>query len=113
MEEQHFSQRISQLSTNETNNKDVLLPSMKEMNMEIVKIPHYLTKRNESFQGILSQAVATMNTTKSNATDTLEELRKIAVLIYQTMVIQIYHFLSTAYFKSGLGQLIIPSPKPS
>ncbi|CAF4701790.1 unnamed protein product, partial [Rotaria socialis] len=38
----------------------------------------------------------------------MDELRKIAILIYKIMVIQTYQYLWKIYFKSGTGQLIIP-----
>lgn len=112
MEEQKLSQRMSQLTTSETTNKDVTL--MKEMKLEIEKIPDYLTKRNKSFQQMLYQAVSTITTTttttwnKNNNTH-IESLRHIAILIYKIMFIQVYHALWAAYLKSGMGQLIIPS----
>ncbi|CAF1403885.1 unnamed protein product, partial [Rotaria magnacalcarata] len=39
----------------------------------------------------------------------MDELRKIAILIYKIMVIQTYQYLWKTYLKSGTGQLIIPS----
>ena len=106
-EEEDLSQKMSQLSTDTTNNKECL---MKE-----IKIPDYLTKGNKPFQQIMHQALSNINITMAmlddddDRTHKLEELQKIAILIYQIMLIQTYQLLWAAYLQSGMGQLIISS----
>jgi hypothetical protein len=95
---------MSQLSTNTKDNKESL---MKDITVEIEKTPTYLTKQNKSFQQMIHYAKSKIRTTIPN--NNIEELRKIAILIYKIMVIQTYHLLWTTYFKSGLGQLITQS----
>ena len=107
-EEEDLSQKMSQLSTDTTKNKECL---MKE-----IKIPDYLTKGNKPFQQIMHQALSNINITMAMldddddaSTSKLEELHKIAILIYQIMLIQTYQLLWATYLQSGMGQLIIPS----
>jgi hypothetical protein len=107
---------MSQLSTNVINNEQI---QIKELKIELENIPNYLTKRNQSFKRILYQALSTVTTTttttttkaKSHNTHKMEELRKIAILIYKIMVIQTFNLLWGANLKSGTGQLISPSIK--
>jgi hypothetical protein len=95
---------MSHLSTSTTNKKE---SSLKDVNVEIEKIPNYLTKKNKSFKQMLNQALSTMKiTTANNNNNQMEELRKIAILIYKIMVIQSYHALWATYLKAGIGQLI-------
>ena len=89
---------------------------MKEIKIEIEKIPDYLTKRNQTFQQIRYQILSKMPATTTATTMTqldntnkLEDLRKIAMLIYKIMIIQTYQLLWTTCLKSGMGRLIIPS----
>lgn len=104
-EEEDLSQKMSQLSTDTTKNKECL---MKEIN-----IPDYLTKGNKPFQQIMHQALSNINITMAmlddDRTHKLEELQKIAILMYQIMLIQTYQLLWAAYLQSGMGQLIVPS----
>jgi len=81
---------------------------MKDIQAEIEKIPNYLTKRNKSFQQIIHEVQSRITAT-ANATDRLEELRKIAILLYKIMILQPYNILWTTYLRSGLGELIILS----
>jgi len=104
MEEQNLSQKMNQLSTRATNEEESLI---KDIKVEIDKTPSYLTKRSESFQAMTNQVRSTISTTIT--ANTKEDLRKIAILIYKIMVIQSYQLLWAAYFKSGMGQLIMPS----
>ncbi|CAF1635790.1 unnamed protein product [Adineta steineri] len=94
---------MNQLSTN------IIINSNKDIEINIEKIPNYLTKQNKSFKQILHQALSKITTTSSDDTDKREELRKIAILIYRIMLIQSYQLLWAAYLKSGMGQLIISS----
>jgi hypothetical protein len=105
MEEQNLSQKMSQLSTSTTNQENESLS--KEIKADIEKVPYYLTKKNKSFGQMLYQALSLMKITTTN--NNIEELRKIAILIYKIMVIQTYQLLWAAYLKSGMGQLIIPT----
>ncbi|CAF1373801.1 unnamed protein product [Rotaria sordida] len=115
MEVGNLSQKMSQLSTNMTEKDELLL---KDIKAEIEKIPTYLTKRNKSFLEIMNQALSKtaittntqpLSTTKlGDTTDSIDKLRKIAILIYKIMVIQTYQVLWAAYFKSGMGQLVLP-----
>jgi hypothetical protein len=105
MEEQNLSQKMSQLSTDTTNEKKECL--MKQIKAEIENIPNYLTKRNKSFRQMLGQALSTMKITTTD--NNMEDLRKIAILIYKIKFIQTYQLLWAAYLKSGIGQLIISS----
>ena len=107
-EEEDLSQKMSQLSTDTTKNKECL---MKE-----IKIPDYLTKGNKPFQQIMHQALSNIITMAmfdddDDRTHKLEELQKIAILIYQIMLIQTYQLLWATYLQSGMGQLIIPSKR--
>jgi hypothetical protein len=98
---------MNRLSTITTNEKETLL---KDMKIEIGKIPDYLTKQNKSFKQMLFEVLSTMHIpiVKNN----MEELPKMAILIYQMMLTETYHTLWMTYLKSGMGQLISPSPKP-
>jgi hypothetical protein len=73
------------------------------------KIPGYLTKRNKSFQQILNQVLTSI---KLNDNDKIEDLRKIAILIYKIKLIETYLHLWTYYYlKAGIGQLTIQLSK--
>ena len=77
MEEEDLLQKMSQLSADTTKNNECL---MKE-----IKIPDYLTKGNKPFQQIMHQALSnikTMAMLDDDRTHKLEELHKIAILIY-------------------------------
>ena len=110
VEEQNLSQKMSELLTSTTNENE---PSIKDIKVVIENIPDYLTKRNKSFQQVISQALSKTTTetaTKLNDDNhKKEDLRKIAILMYKIIIIPIYQRLWTAYLKSGIGQLIIPS----
>ncbi|CAF1399465.1 unnamed protein product [Adineta steineri] len=81
----------------EKTGKDI---SVTEMNAHIKKIPNFLMKQYKSFQQLLYHLKPTTND--------IEQLTKIALLIYKIMIIQTYHLLWTAYLKSGTGQLLHP-----
>ncbi|CAF1257389.1 unnamed protein product [Rotaria magnacalcarata] len=58
----------------------------------------------------MHQALSSVTTTTTEKlNNNMDELRKIAILIYKIMVIQTYQYLWKTYFKSGTGQLIILS----
>ena len=107
MDEQNLSQQMSQLSTDVTVNKECLLPKIK---FDMERIPDYLTKHNTSFKKMLIQAVSVATASPgADHSPTIDELRKIALVIYRIMTIQTYRLLWTAYLLSGTGQLITPS----
>ncbi|CAF4156501.1 unnamed protein product, partial [Rotaria magnacalcarata] len=92
IKEQNRSEKISQLSTSTTTEKDPI-KIMKEIRDQLEIIPNYLTKQNISFKELMHQAlssVATTTTEKLNSNT--NELRKIAILIYKIMVIQTYQY---------------------
>ena len=97
---------MSQLLTSATDENKSLIKDIKD---EIEKIPNYLTKKNRTFKHMMFEALSTITTVRSNIIDKMDELRKIAILKYKIMIIQTYQLLWTAYLKSGMGQLIIPS----
>ncbi|CAF2170837.1 unnamed protein product, partial [Rotaria magnacalcarata] len=108
MEQQNLSREMSQLSTNATHEKDPI-KIMKEISDQLEIIPNYLTKQNISFKELLHQVLSSIITTTEKLNNNMDELRKIAILIYKIMVIQSYRYLWKNYLKSGTGQLIIPS----
>lgn len=107
MEEENLSQQMKQLSTNTTKPKDSFF---NEIKTAIETIPNYLTKRNKSFKHMIDQILSTMKIA-TTTTDNMDDVRKIAILNYKIMIIQIYQLLWTTYLKAGMGQLIIPSSK--
>lgn len=108
IEDQHVSLSKCPSSMNKitTQNKVLLV---REIQDELGKIPHFLTKQNESFKQKSNQMLSIITKQQLNSTDQVDELRKIAILIYKTMVIESYQLLWTTYLKSGLGQLTIES----
>ncbi|CAF4843987.1 unnamed protein product, partial [Rotaria socialis] len=96
------------LSTSTTTEKDPIR-IVKEINDQLEIIPNYLTKQNIAFKKLMYQALSSITTTTTEKlNNNMDELRKIAILIYKIMVIQTYQYLWKIYFKSGTGQLIIP-----
>ncbi|CAF1320918.1 unnamed protein product [Rotaria magnacalcarata] len=108
MEQQNLSRKMSQLSTNATHEKDPT-KIMKEIRDQLEIIPNYLTKQNISFKELMHQVLSSIITTTEKLNNNMDEIRKIAILLYKIMVIQTYQYLWKTYFKSGTGQLIIPS----
>lgn len=111
MEDESLSEKMSQLSTIKTHAKDSVM-LMKEVKDELEIIPNYLTKQNKSFEEMIHHALSLIKTVsgKSNIhANSMDKLRKIAKLIYRILVTQTYQYLWKTYFKSGTGQLIIPS----
>ena len=116
MEEENLSQKLNRLSMSVTHEEDtrmtIMMMMMSNIKDDIAKIPYYLTKENKSSQGIIRQVFSSTNIVPtSKSTNNMNELRKIALLIYKIRIIQIYQFLWTSYLKSGLGQLISPSER--
>jgi hypothetical protein len=66
---------MNRLSTITTNEKETLL---KDMKIEIGKIPDYLTKQNKSFKQMLFEVLSTMHI--PIAKNNMEELPKMAIL---------------------------------
>ncbi|CAF1124694.1 unnamed protein product [Rotaria magnacalcarata] len=57
----------------------------------------------------MHQVLSSMTTATEKLNNNMDELRKIAIVLYKIMVIQTYQYLWETYFKSGTGQLMIPS----
>ncbi|CAF4950055.1 unnamed protein product [Rotaria magnacalcarata] len=108
VEQQNLSRKMSQLSTNATHEKDPI-KIVKEIRDQLEIIPNYLTKQNISFKELMHQVLSSIITTTEKLNNNMDELRKIAILLHKIMVIQTYQYLWKTYFKSGTGQLIIPS----
>ena len=110
MEKQNLSEKMSQLSISATHKKDPI-KIMKEIRDQLEIVPNYLTKQNKSFKEVIYQVLSSITAAdKSNNNDnTINEIRKIAILLYKILVIQTYEYLWQTYLKSGTGQLIIPS----
>ena len=101
---------MGQLSTSATHKKHSI-KIMKEIRDQLEIIPNYLTKQNKTFKELMHRVLSSITAAeKSKKNDNnIDELRKIAILLYKIMVIQTYQYLWKTYFKSGTGQLIIPS----
>jgi hypothetical protein len=84
---------------------------LEDMKYNLEKIPDYIIKRNKFFKEIIYQALSTitMTVSKSDHAHKKEALRKIPIIIYKIIIIQIYHRLLITYLKSGMGHFIIPS----
>ncbi|CAF1284744.1 unnamed protein product [Rotaria magnacalcarata] len=108
IEKQNLSRKMSQLSTNATHEKNPI-KIMKEIKDQLEIIPNYLTKQNISFKELMHQVLSSIITTTEKSNNNIDELRKIAILLYKIMVIQTYQYLWKTYLKSGTGQLIVPS----
>ncbi|CAF3433559.1 unnamed protein product [Rotaria socialis] len=107
IEKQNLSRKMSQLSTSATHEKNPI-KIMKEIKDQLEIIPNYLTKQNISFKELMHQVLSSIITTTEKLNNNMDELRKIAILLYKIMVIQTYQYLWKTYLKSGTGQLIIP-----
>ena len=93
---------------------------IKDIENKLKTIPDFLTKRNQSFQNMLHQALSTItivpSASSSNKIDNqnnIKALRHIAILIYKITLIQMYQILWITYLKSGIGQLIVQSQEQS
>ncbi|CAF3116190.1 unnamed protein product [Rotaria sp. Silwood2] len=94
MEEQHLSQKLSQLSTSSYKTTEPLLTRTSENSEE--NIPDYLVKGSQSFEKIIDQI---------SSMEKIEELRQIGILIYQFSMINLQKSLWMTYWKAGMGQL--------
>ncbi|CAF3300987.1 unnamed protein product [Rotaria socialis] len=65
IEEQNLSEKISQLSTNATNEKEPIM-IMKEIKDQLEMIPDYLTKKNKSFKEMIHQVLSSIITNERN-----------------------------------------------
>ncbi|CAM4978478.1 unnamed protein product [Rotaria socialis] len=108
IEKQNLSRKMSQLSTSATHEKNPI-KIMKEIKDQLEIIPNYLTKQNISFKELMHQVLSSIIRTAEKSNNNIDELRKIAILLYKIMVIQTYQYLWKIYFKSGTGQLIVSS----
>ncbi|CAF2140437.1 unnamed protein product, partial [Rotaria magnacalcarata] len=103
MEEQNLSEKMRHLSTTATHEKHPI-KILKEIRDQLEIIPNYLTKQNISFKKSMHQVLSSMitaaTTENSNKNvNSIDELRKIAILLYKIMVIQTYQYLWETYFK--------------
>ena len=107
MDENNLSQKLTQLSTNANNPQSC---SIKEIIIDINRLPDYLTRRNKPFQRMLRE---TLSTRTVNATSTdIEGLRQIAISVYKIMLIQTHQLLWTTYKMAGTGQIVLQSEGP-
>ncbi|CAF4683046.1 unnamed protein product, partial [Rotaria sp. Silwood2] len=93
VEDQVLSQRLSQLSMTSYHTPEHLIEITED---QVENIPYYLTKESKSFQQI---------TTDLSSTELIEELRQVAILIHELLMIDFHKSLWTIYLKSGTGQL--------
>ncbi|CAF4679866.1 unnamed protein product [Rotaria socialis] len=107
IEKQNLSRKMSQLSTSATHEKNPI-KIMKEIKDQLEIIPNYLTKQNISLKELMHQVLSSIITTAEKSNNNIDELRKIAILLYKIMVVQTYQYLWKTYLKSGTGQLIVP-----
>jgi hypothetical protein len=87
---------------------------IKDVEDKLKTIPDFFTKRNQSFQHMLHQALSTITPPSASSNNTnnqnnINALRHIAILIYKITLLQMYQILWITYFKSGMGQLIVQS----
>ena len=84
---------------------------LKDVKDDLNRIPDYLTKRNKSFKEMLDQALSTnkIAVAKLDHTHQIDELRRMAIVIYKIRIIQMNHDLWTVYYQSGMGELLSPS----
>jgi hypothetical protein len=77
--------------------------SITAMKTKINEIPNFLTTQRRFFQQLFHEIQSSVTETIPN-TD-MEDLSEIPRLIYKIRIIQTYHLLWTAYYKSGKGEL--------
>ncbi|CAM4819703.1 unnamed protein product [Rotaria magnacalcarata] len=93
LEEQVLSQKLSQLSTTchqVTEHLDMVNKDNEQM------IPYYLSNESKSFEQILNHV---------SSKDSVEELRQMALLIYQVYIIHLEKSLWITYLKAGTGKI--------
>ncbi|CAF3685022.1 unnamed protein product, partial [Rotaria socialis] len=95
LEEQVLSQKLSQLSTTSHQLNENLEVINEDMNQNV---PYYLSKESKSFQQVISHI--THN-------DLREELRQMALLIHELLMINLEKSLWKTYLEAGTGQLYI------
>ncbi|CAF1513527.1 unnamed protein product [Rotaria magnacalcarata] len=90
MEEQNLSEKMRHLSTTTTHEKHPI-KILKEIRDQLEIIPNYLTKQNISFKKSMHQVLSSMITAAATAENSnknvnnINELRKIAILLYKIM----------------------------
>ena len=109
MDENNLSQHMTQLSTTTTTNAQQC--SIKEITVEINRLPDYLTRRHKPFQCMLREALSTRIVDTAN--EDREALRQIAISVYKIMLIQTHQLLWTTYRMAGTGQMVLQSGGPS
>ncbi|CAF3264284.1 unnamed protein product, partial [Rotaria sp. Silwood2] len=93
LEDQVLSQKLSQLSMTSFRTPEHLIEITED---QVENIPYYLTKESKSFQQITSDL---------SSSELIEELRQLAILIHELLMIEFHKSLWTIYLKSGTGQL--------
>ncbi|CAF4353552.1 unnamed protein product, partial [Adineta steineri] len=73
------------------------LTLMKVLRIDFNEIPYYLSKTNQSFDKKIRSILPTTNS--------LEQLRSIAILMYKIIYISMIRTLWIVYQKSGMGEL--------
>ena len=68
---------------------------------DIEAMPNYLSKKNKSFEDVIYRVSLSSLLLKNK----MKGLRRMAILMYKIMLIQIYHTLWSTYLKSGTGIL--------
>ncbi|CAF4233699.1 unnamed protein product [Rotaria magnacalcarata] len=88
---QNFDKMSSDLPWNikEKSKVNEKLDIMKEIRDQLEIIPNYLPKQNISFKELMHQVLSSIITTEK-LNNNMDELRKIAILLYKIMVIQTY-----------------------
>ncbi|CAF1083685.1 unnamed protein product [Didymodactylos carnosus] len=96
LDEHTLSQQMSHLSTSRQ-------PTISSTNVkdDIEAIPNYLSKKNKSFKDVIYRASSSSSLLKNK----MKGLRRMVILMYKIMLIQIYHTLWSTYLKSGTGIL--------
>ncbi|CAF5220252.1 unnamed protein product, partial [Rotaria magnacalcarata] len=92
IEEQNLSEKMRHLSTTTTHEKHPI-KILKEIRDQLEIIPNYLTKQDISFKKLMYQVLSSMTTATEKLNNNMDELRKIAIVLYKIMVIQTYQYL--------------------
>lgn len=102
MEEEHLSQKMKALTTNTSTQEAMVL--LKDMIPNFDQVPPYLRKCHSPVQKMLRQTL--ISTATPVRKETIEELRKIVLIMYHIKLLQLHQQLWMTYWKAGTGQLI-------
>ncbi|UJR19028.1 hypothetical protein I4U23_022158 [Adineta vaga] len=95
IDEKVLSQQFDHLSLIDIDNQPITL---KEIDIELNRIPKYLMKQNQSLKQMICHALSTIPvspTTTATSIESMKNLRKITILIHKIMIIETYHNLWT------------------